>query len=73
MDAQEFTDDDESALVVLATQAGVAIENARLYEEAEQRQQWLSATAQITSLLADASAEEDALQAVADDIHITRA
>jgi signal transduction histidine kinase len=33
VDAREFTDDDESALVVLATQAGVAIENARLYEE----------------------------------------
>lgn len=29
----EFTDDDEAALVVLATQAGVAIENARLYEQ----------------------------------------
>lgn len=29
----EFTDDDEAALVVLATQAGVAIENARLYDE----------------------------------------
>ncbi len=32
-DADVFTDDDEAALVVLATQAGVAIENARLYEE----------------------------------------
>ena len=31
--ASEFTRDDEEALVVLATQAGVAIENARLYEE----------------------------------------
>ena len=31
--ALEFTDEDEAALVVLATQAGVAIENARLYEE----------------------------------------
>jgi signal transduction histidine kinase len=31
--APEFTDDDEAALVVLATQAGVAIENARLYDE----------------------------------------
>ena len=31
--AETFSDDDEAALVVLATQAGVAIENARLYEE----------------------------------------
>jgi signal transduction histidine kinase len=32
--ASEFTDDDEAAVVVLATQAGVAIENARLHDEA---------------------------------------
>ena len=35
--APEFSDDDEAALVVLATQAGVAIENARLYEEMQPR------------------------------------
>jgi signal transduction histidine kinase len=34
-DAEEFSSDDEAALVVLATQAGVAIENARLYAEAQ--------------------------------------
>ena len=33
----EFSDEDEAALVVLATQAGVAIENARLYEETQLR------------------------------------
>jgi signal transduction histidine kinase len=32
-DGPEFTEDDEAALVVLATQAGVAVENARLVEE----------------------------------------
>ena len=62
----DFTTEDEAVVVALAAAAGVAIENARLYEEAEQRQEWLSATAHITSLLADASAEEDALQAIAD-------
>lgn len=34
--AEEFSAEDEEALVVLATQAGVAVENARLYEEAQQ-------------------------------------
>jgi len=34
LDAAEFDADDERALVVLAAQAGIAIENARLYEEA---------------------------------------
>jgi signal transduction histidine kinase len=36
-----FTEDDEAALVVLATQAGVAIENARLWHNIEQAQQQL--------------------------------
>ncbi len=33
----QFTDDDERAVVTLAAQAGVAIENARLFAEAQQR------------------------------------
>ncbi|MGY1620289.1 GAF domain-containing protein [Geodermatophilus sp. SYSU D00691] len=33
----EFTDDDERAVVTLAAQAGVAIENARLFDEAQRR------------------------------------
>ncbi|HJR98793.1 MAG TPA: GAF domain-containing sensor histidine kinase [Actinomycetota bacterium] len=40
--ATEFTEDDEAALVVLATQAGVAIENARLYEETLHAQEELA-------------------------------
>jgi len=36
-----FTEDDEAALVVLATQAGVAIENARLWRDIEHAQQQL--------------------------------
>jgi signal transduction histidine kinase len=40
--ATEFTEDDEAALVVLATQAGVAIENARLYEESLHAQEELA-------------------------------
>src|SRR3954465_12517083 len=38
---EEFTEDDEAALVVLATQAGVAIENARLWHDIEDAQQQL--------------------------------
>ena len=36
--AQSFTDEDERALSVLATQAGVAVENARLREETQRAQ-----------------------------------
>jgi signal transduction histidine kinase len=41
--ADEFDADDEQALVILAAQAGVAVENARLYEELEARVQRLDA------------------------------
>ena len=37
-------------MIALAAAAGVAVENARLYEEAERRQLWLRATAEITAL-----------------------
>ena len=39
--AAVFSDDDEAALVVLATQAGVAVENARLYAETQHASQEL--------------------------------
>src|SRR5215212_11053337 len=38
-DGEDFDADDERALVLLATQAGVAIENAQLYEEVRDRAQ----------------------------------
>ena len=62
----DFTAEDEEVVVALAAAAGVAIENARLYEEAAQRQRWLSATAEVIAMLADASGQDYALQAVAD-------
>jgi signal transduction histidine kinase len=40
--ASEFSDEDEAGLVVLATQAGVAIENARLVEETQLAQEELA-------------------------------
>lgn len=53
--AAEFDAEDEAALLVLATQAGIAIENARLYEEAQRRGRWLEALREISSaILADA-------------------
>ena len=49
--AAEFTEDDEEVVVALAAAAGVAVENARLFELAHRREQWLAATAEITSVL----------------------
>lgn len=42
-----FTDEDEELVLGLAATAGIAIENARLYEESRQRQEWLRARAEV--------------------------
>ncbi len=50
----QFTAEDEELALALAASAGVAIENARLFAESQQRQHWLTASAELTRhLLAD--------------------
>ena len=52
----DFTEDDEAVLTALGAAAGVAVENARLYEEARRQQRWLRASSELTiSLLSGAS------------------
>jgi GAF domain-containing protein len=51
-----FTAEDEELLGALAAAAGVAIDNARLYEAAQRRQLWLTVSAEIVGeLLAEGS------------------
>ncbi|MFD3484885.1 GAF domain-containing protein [Streptomyces sp. NPDC058665] len=47
----EFDADDESVLRTLAAAAGVAIDNARLYDDARRKQQWLAASDELTRRL----------------------
>ena len=47
----EFTEDDEAVLLALGAAAGVAVENARLYEAAQRSQRWIQASAEITTAL----------------------
>ncbi|TDE34319.1 GAF domain-containing sensor histidine kinase [Actinomadura sp. 6K520] len=47
----EFEDEDQVVVTALATAAGVAIENARLYEETRRRERWLEASAEISTAL----------------------
>jgi signal transduction histidine kinase len=54
----EFTAEDEELVTALAATAGVAIENARLFEETERRQRWLQASTQITRQLLSSEGEE---------------
>ncbi|KLO33490.1 sensor histidine kinase [Mycobacterium haemophilum] len=52
---QSFTEDDEVVAEALAAAAGIAIENARLYEQSRARQSWIEATRDIaTELLSGA-------------------
>ena len=51
----EFTEDDEAVLVALGAAAGVAIENARLYDTARRQQRWVQASAEVTTRLLSGS------------------
>jgi signal transduction histidine kinase len=53
-----FTAEDEELVTALAATAGIAIENARLFAQAERRQGWLQASMQITRQLLAAEGEE---------------
>jgi signal transduction histidine kinase len=58
-DGAEFDEEDEAVLVALGAAAGVAVGNARLYEEAQRQQQWLRASTEVTQrLLSEADPRE---------------
>lgn len=65
--AGAFTADDEALMVSLAATAGVAIENARLFEEARARQQWSEAIADVMGALLDVDSD-DALDVIVERI-----
>ena len=63
--ADEFTAQDEQVVVALAAAAGVAIDNARLYELTDRRRQWLQATMEISHVLLGQVDRQEALQLIA--------
>ena len=50
-DGLPFDAEDEQLITVLAAAAGVAIENARLYDETRRRERWLRGTSELTRRL----------------------
>ncbi|MCO6010472.1 GAF domain-containing protein [Actinoallomurus purpureus] len=62
----EFDEDDESVVAALATAAGVAIENARLYQEARRRERWLQASAEVSTTLLSGTESCDVIELVAE-------
>lgn len=62
--AAEFDAEDESVLSTLAVAAGVAIENARLYEETRLSERWLRASAEVTSTLLSGTSGAEVLELI---------
>ncbi|ACY96098.1 MULTISPECIES: GAF domain-containing sensor histidine kinase [Thermomonospora] len=62
----DFEEEDEIVLTALATAAGVAIENARLYEAGRQRERWLAASGEVTTALLSGRERSDVIALVAE-------
>ncbi|MEU5151078.1 GAF domain-containing protein [Streptomyces yangpuensis] len=62
----EFSDYDVHMVRVLATEAGIAIGNARLYEAATQRERWIDGSVAVTTALLSGGDADDALSVVAE-------
>jgi two-component system, NarL family, sensor histidine kinase DevS len=66
-EAEPFTAQDEEVVKALAATAGVAIENARLFEEARLRQVWLQASTEVTRRVL--AGGDGALRLIAGRVH----
>ncbi|WP_091503874.1 GAF domain-containing sensor histidine kinase [Amycolatopsis sacchari] len=71
---QPFTEDDEVVVQALAAAAGIAVENARLYEDAKHRQRWQEATSEIRAELLSRAEPAEVLDLIANrTLGLTRA
>ncbi|KOY59118.1 GAF domain-containing protein [Streptomyces sp. XY332] len=61
-----FTEEDLALVRVLASQAGIAIGNARLFETARRRERWIEGAAAVTTTLLAGRPAMDALMCVAE-------
>ena len=62
----QFDEEDVSVTSTLAVAAGVAIDNARLYEESRLRERWLRTNAEITHTLMSGGEQGEVLGLIAD-------
>ncbi|MFI7498541.1 GAF domain-containing protein [Streptomyces sp. NPDC049687] len=62
----QFDEEDVSVTLTLAVAAGVAIDNARLYEESRLRERWLRANAEITHSLMSGGERAEVLTLIAE-------
>ncbi|MGW7434626.1 GAF domain-containing protein [Streptomyces sp. NPDC054849] len=61
----DFDTEDETVISTLSVAAGVAIDNARLYESSQRQQRWLRANAEITESLLSGSSRPAVLELIA--------
>ena len=74
IDGLPFTDQDEVLAEALAAAAGIAIDNARLYEQSRARQSWIAATRDIATRLLAGDEPGQVFRLIADDaVTLTRA
>lgn len=66
--ADDFTAEDETMVHALAAAAGIAVQNARLYEQSRRRQVWLEAASRITQLLLSGVEESEVFTAIAEHV-----
>jgi signal transduction histidine kinase len=64
---QPFSEDDEVLVQALAAAAGIAIDNARLYEQSKIRQSWIEATRDIGTALLSGTDPTAVFRLVADE------
>ncbi|WP_409054968.1 GAF domain-containing protein [Streptomyces sp. SYP-A7185] len=62
---QDFDAEDEAVISTLSVAAGVAIDNARLYQNSQRQQRWLQASAEITNHLLSGSPRLQVLELIA--------
>lgn len=63
---QPFSEDDEVLAQALAAAAGIAIENARLYEQSQRRQAWIEATRDIGTALLSGTEPAEVFRLIAE-------
>jgi signal transduction histidine kinase len=60
-DGKDFTEEDEQLVVALAAAAGVAIQNAQLFEDQRRRQAWMTASSEVRSRTLAGAGQRDLL------------
>lgn len=66
-DGRPFSEDDEVLVEALAAAAGIAIDNARLYEQSRTRQSWIEATRDISTEMLSGAEPASVFQLIANE------